>query len=492
MNDRRNKWISGIGAAAVAMLGSVVCVSTAGAFRGAEAMVWSAEEDVIIFRSGKQVTGKILEETPTTVKVLVKMGGLSAEAVYQKDEILSIKRGEGGEAKPEGAPSGSEGSKAGVKKPVSKAIVAGDEGEAAPTLYVIPMRGEFGRNVSHTPVERILAEAKKLQPDILVLDLDHEFSFMGQERQEFNPADAGAAFNQLETARELSTLLTDYIRDDSEWEKKPRVVAWVKKALGGAAFLPFVCPEIYFASDGRHGNIGYLEFIFKGVGDEVAQEKQYSLRLDRAEGLAIKGGHPYQIIKGMARADYVLSVSFEGGRPVYHERMPRDASEILLTDDASEEENRRDTVEDVIRFRGNDVITLDAALAERLGLSRGTADTIDELTHRMGISRGYVVLETKAESILKEWGESVTRAERDFVRLWEDYGRVQVEAPGDYDARTKFRGTRIRILKQIKSLLDRYKEAINPQKIQGAPLDWDININLLIEQLQQQQRMDRR
>ena len=95
----------------------------------------------------------------------------------------------------------------------------------------------------------------------------------------------------MDKVRELDTMLADRVNLGGEFKTKPRMVAWVNKATGGAAFFPFLFKEIYFTSDGKMGGLGALESMFGGVGDEAVRQKQRSLRLGRAKGLAAKGGH---------------------------------------------------------------------------------------------------------------------------------------------------------------------------------------------------------
>src|SRR5262249_46299702 len=119
--------------------------------------------------------------------------------------------------------------------------------EGASKVYVIELKGEFGRDVSATPLKDIVKDARSFQPDILLVRMDTDFKIHGEEKEAYEPGGAEGAFDQqLETARQLQTILTDGIRDDPEWKVKPRMVCWVRRALGGAAFLPFVFQEIYY------------------------------------------------------------------------------------------------------------------------------------------------------------------------------------------------------------------------------------------------------
>lgn len=485
----RNTWKRTAAAALLAGVAALVAASpahaqsrTGGAAAPAKAEASESKLDVIIFRDGKKVECEILEETDSTVKVKVSVAGMVAETVYQKSEILAIQRGAGGPAAGAGKPAPRPGTTTGRKPDAAKPDPIATDG--VPTVYVIRCTGEFGRDVSATPFAQVIEDVKKFQPDILVVEFDHVFGQYGEEIPDF--LYSPGSFDQLETARQLSTMLTDRIRDDAEWTKKPRLVGYIKKAMGAACFLPFVCPELYFHPDGLHGGVGGLEHIFDGVGDKVAQEKQYSLRLKRAEGLAEKGGHDPRIVRAMARMDYVLSYRMVGGKAEFLERMPETADEFLLTDDG--EEDRRDAAQDRLRYLGNDVLTLNAVTAEKIGLSKGTVSNLSELMYAMGYTREFNEVKGRSGEILKRWSEEVNRAEANLQRLFRQFQQVEVRAPGQYRERTAARTQQKSILREARTIFSRYKEALNPRRF---PADAAINqIDTMIDQIDQQQRLD--
>lgn len=474
---------------------------------------------VLIFKNGNRVEALLLSETETSVHVKVTVAGISSETDYNKADIAEIKPVGGSEPAQPAAPRPAE--TAAPAETTSGALPAAAEPPAAddlsglveeqsvawgdqswrittraaesepdgPKVYMIFMGGEFGRDVSFTPMMDVMRDVKKYQPDVLVCFYNHEFVHHGQQTADYAP-DLGA-FDQLEQARAIATLLIDDIRKNpSEWPKPPRMVSWVRKAMGGAAFLPFVAPEIYYTPDGLHGGIGYLEHIFDGVGDERAREKQYSLRQARGEGLAELGGHEKLIMRAMARTDFVLSVKFVNGEPVFlPDKMPESPDEILLTDDGKDD--RRDILSDIVRGKGNDTLTLNADLAYRIGLSRGTAETIDDLMDQLGVSRNYVLIKGRGNQILREWSRRVADAELQIQRLVRQYNEVRVRPPGDYAARTRARGERKQIMLKVKALLLKYKEAINPQRIRDYPENMLTDIDWIIKQIETQQLADK-
>ena len=435
--------------------------------------------DQVIFKNGRIIEGKVLEETDAKIRMLVIIGGLSVETDYQKSEILSIKRDaltpQADPAAPAATPS---------SKPAARGATPTNPVADGAKVYTIHLKGWFGEDISQTPIRQAVADAKQHEPDYLVVIMENDwdasrFGGMGQMDD-----DVEGFFDQLFRAEDMDPVFTAEI--PREWQKQPKIVFWVKKAMGGAAFLPLVCKDIYFSSEGKLGGIGGLEKAFGSTGDEVVREKQFSLRLGHAEGMAITGGYEPKLIRALARTDYVLSVGFDGGRPVYYEGMPRaDRGEMLLTDDGKEA--NEDTIQQLARGEGNDNLTLNADVAYKIGLSKGTADTFDDLMRELGIARSYTRIEGKSDQIMENWREGLEKGKRDCRRIWEDFGRIQVT--GDYGERAAARGRQIRLLGDLEKIIRRYEEALNPGQI-GVPGLSDIGV--LRERIRLEQARDRK
>lgn len=435
--------------------------------------------DLVIFRDGKVAEGKILEETDTTVRMRVVVAGISAETTYDKSRILQIQRGaKAANNAPAKAPASAKTSEP------DRSTSESATGKVA--VYFAKLGGEFGRDISETPLKEIVRDARKYQPDFLIIELDNEFKIYGQEQQEATTH----VFDQLWRAEELAPILTTEIRDDPQWVKKPQLVFWVKRALGGAAFLPFITPHIYFHPEGKMGGIGHLEKIFNGSGDRVVQEKQFSLRLGHAEGKAIRGGYDPRIIRAMARDEYVLSYRIVGGKAELLERMPESADEFLLTDDGSEQEGRRDDIQALARGEGNDCLTLTADVAHKLGVSKGTVDTFEDLMFQLGISRNYELVKGQSKRIMESWSEGIENAKRQLPRLWREYQRVEVKAPGGYRERTQARSQRKQILTEMQQIEKRYEEALNPRRIPPGLPNWH-DLETLKKQIDLEQLADK-
>ncbi|MBZ0171734.1 MAG: hypothetical protein K8E66_05085, partial [Phycisphaerales bacterium] len=278
-------------------------------------------------------------------------------------------------------------------------------------------------------------------------------------------------FDWFMVAEKLVPIFTHEI--DLNWDKQPHLVYWVRNAMGGAAFLPFVADEIYMHPEGRIGGIGTLEQMFEGVGDEVVRQKQRSLRLGMAQGLAIEGGYDYRLITAMARRSYVLSYDIYGN---LYERGVENPNELALTDDG--EGKNADTMRQLVTGEGNDVLTIKPEMGLKLGVSKGTAGDLDELLEHLGILRNHNMIKGRSTQIVENWGKNVSRAERKIPRLWRDYAEVPMG--GNPDEQRRGISRRISILEDMQDLFRRYGEAFNPF---GGGVPAVNNFDLMIEEL---------
>jgi len=433
--------------------------------------------DTVIFTTGQTVEGTILEETATSIRMRVNVAGIEAETTYQKSEILKITRGTGDDA-PKTDAKAADPSKIQAK-------AADPKKSGAAKVYLIELTGTFAEDISQTPIRKAVQDAKRYDVDYIIVTMDNDWSL----RKQGNPdekKDDDSAFDQLFRAEDMAPVFNEEI--PREWTKPPTVVFWVKKAMGGAAFLPLNCKTIYFHSEGKMGGIGHLGQLFGSMGDEVVREKQFSLRLGHAEGMAIQGGYDPKIVKAMARDEYVLSVRFEGGRPVFLERMPESLDEMLLTNNGGKDENK-DNIQDLARGEGKNVLTLNADLAYKLGVSKGTADTLEDLVFALGIARNYEVVKGQSAQITKGWRDGLESAKRQLPKLWRDFGRVDVKPPGGHRERSQARGRQISIIEEMQGIEKRYEEALNPNRV-GVP-DWN-QLETIKQRIKLEQLADKR
>ncbi len=450
----------------------------------AKAPAQASASDILIFRNGTVLTGTIVSETPGAIRFKGVTNGIAFEVDYQRSEILEVKRGA---AKVAGEAAKDEAKAEALPATYSKADPA-DSTPVDPSktrVYWVDLEGQFGVDISQKPIREAMKDALKNKADVVVMYLNADWYQTGDEfKFEELPDDAGA-FDQLFRAEDILPIF--YTEMPTEWPKMPRIVFWVRRAMGGSAFLPLIAKEIYFTPDGRLGGVGNLSFMLKG--HERVVQKQISLRLQHAVGWANTGGYPEELVRAMCNIEYVLSVKMVGGKPVFYERMPENADEELLTD--SGENEFADTVRERVTGDGNDVLTLDARRANLVGVSKGVATDRTQLMAALGLERTGVIIEGRSKQIMKGWSRDIENAKKRVLKLFEEYGEVQVDAPGGYDERTRARGTRINKLEQIKRVLESYREGIdNFWRFRNRIPPIDV-INSIIEQLRIEQLRDR-
>lgn len=423
--------------------------------------------DTLILRNGRIVRGRIIDENESEIRIVIIVAGIEAPTTYRRSEILEIHRGARKDKaeKPAKEPAPKPAQPPAGEKPQPRpASAAGDE----PVIYLLPLHGHIVGDqvgfeyvtesrrrdiVSISPVEAALKDAMASHPDVIVIEID---------------ADSPAGFDGLFVAQPLYGAVEDVMRQGH------RVVFWVRKALAGAAFLPFISPEIYFTSRGQMGGVGNLSDF--DIGDEVVNEKQISLRLGIAEGRAIQGGYNPALVRAMARRENWLFVRWEGGEPVYleHEPRPSDGPGWTLLSDDGEGGNKDASVIDQ-----NDVLQLDADWALRLRVSKGTADSIDDLAFMLGFGRDYRVERGKAKRILEDWSQRVANAADEILRQQELL--KEAERGGGQDQRAAI-GRQISTLRRIRGMMTVYAEVFDPGGERRAQID------IQIEQLRLEMR----
>lgn len=325
-------------------------------------------------------------------------------------------------------------------------------------VYYIDADGWFGKDISFTPLNDSMQEARELGADYIIINVDVNWHEAGDPFQQELPDDSGIF--DIFGIRPVRGLFTD--EGFMDWEKKPKVVFWVKTAMGSAAFLPFLSDTMYFHPDGRIGGIRGVYLRYQ-QGDEVVKEKLVAASLATAKGMVIDFGYEPKLIEAMARGDYVLSYRLEGGRPVYLEREPESTDEFLLTNNALLDGNQ-DSIQDLARGLGKNWLTLREDTALVLGVSKGTVSTLDDLLFELGIARNHEMV-GDSERIMQNWTDSIKRTEDSLARLFREFNEIQVQ--GDWNERRRARGQQRAKLQQMIGMLQRYEEAIRPWEIPG-------------------------
>ena len=413
----------------------------------------ATKRDRVTFQNGRVVEGEVLKETDTHITMRVFVGTLSTVTDYPKSDILLIERGavEAGAAPAASAP-------ASTRAPAGAPAAAAPKDDAA-RVYLIELNGNFGSDVSQSPLQRSLDDAVASDPDVIILKMnttqDERFGFQGIFR-----------------AEDMTRLVEDYIRQGN------RIVFWIQEATVGAAFLPFVSPEIYFTSEGRMGGIGTLQDF--SVGAKMVDEKLISAFFGHAEGVALTGGYAPEIVRAMGRMDYWLAVRMRGGQPEFYLSTAKPSDQmlsegwIILSDDGKGP--NKDTLEDLVRGRGNDVLNLNADWALRLRVSQGTYDRIEDLVFGLGLGSDYTLIDGRGQRVMDDWRTRLRSAEDRARRLFRDIN----EQPGNTRESIQLR---MRYLRELRGILSQFAEVLDPGGEQRSEIDTMIEDHrrLLIE-----------
>lgn len=462
----RNKRLNSITTGLVAMLaaGGLVVASSSPASSAA----WSAGElalgvDRILMRDGRVLEGTIVDQNERTVSIKLLIRGMQSQVPthFNMSDVLRIDRAEAA-ADPAPAPD-----RPAEVRPGGG--VAAVPAEGATRVYHLRLTGEFGRDITQTPILSAVQDAARQGAQIIIVEVDNRW----QANRFQQKAEDEHAFDEFWRAKDIWPVFTTNLPNLFEYER-PRVVMWVRNAMGGAAFLPFMSREIYFAPNGRMGGIGDLDTYFQGI-DPSVRDKQQSLRLADARGVALANGYEPRLIDAMTMTPFVLSVSFRTGRPEYHEGMPRpEYFEELLTDDGQGE--NKDSDADVVRGLGNDCLTLHAPMALKLNVSRGTAATLDELLFQLGVSRNHVMVSDRADRIMSDWSRGLDDALRTFRRIMnQELPEARgAEGGGTWEQRNRARGRQRTLIESVLGLIRRYQEVLDPGGQAQAQLELEL------------------
>jgi hypothetical protein len=446
------------------------------------------EEDVIVLKAGNiEIRGEILEETDTTIKIKGKMSGFTIEKEFNKSDVASITRGKKPAADKPAAPSapGATPPSPDSGKPETPAGES-ESKDGKKKIYVMELTGEFGVDISQTPIRDAMKDAQRNEADVIIVVLDSKPKPSPRGNDAPSPT-VEQLFDEIFRAEAVTPIFVEEMPRD--WKKMPRVVFWVKNAIGGSALLPFICSEVYMAPESFWGGIGYLTNQYDGVGDAVVREKQYSLRIGHAQGWAIAGGYNPMLINAMSAAPYVMSYKITGDKVEFFERVADPLKgEVTLTDDA--QGSNRDTLKEILDHVGNDCLTFRPEVARDIRVSRGTFATLDDLIHHLGYERTGEIIQGRSKSIMEGWKRQVSDAKTQIRKAFDEYQEVRVEAPGDYQARTKARGIRRNRLERMMNLMQKFEESISGQWIGMNRLPQIPQIRQLIDNIKIEQLAD--
>ncbi len=247
-----------------------------------------------------------------------------------------------------------------------------------PKVYVIPMTGQLGTDITKDIYKTIIEDVRKVKPDFIVYHMDsYDVPKSTMIKDQADRQGEEGMFDPGEI-RELVKTLHEDLRD------LPQVM-WVEDAVGSVSMVSLAWPNLYMTNKARLGGLGNLvPRLKKQWTDPDVQAKMIAAWTGIIKGVMEQGGYPYELGDAFLYPERLLSASFEGRKVVFRS----DLTGQWLIDDSTER---------AVSFR--------ATTAEDVGLSDGNADSFEDLMFILGYR--------EVEKI-----ESGQKIYDDYVRDW--------------------------------------------------------------------------
>ncbi|MEO0511478.1 MAG: hypothetical protein AAF108_01085 [Planctomycetota bacterium] len=262
---------------------------------------------------------------------------------------------------------------------------------------VISLEETVGTHMTATPLRDAIDELETDEIDILVLKVNS----------------GGGMLIEIE---KMSNVIHE--------EFKPRfhTVAWIESAISAAAMTSYTCNDIYFMPKGNFGAAtGWFQ---RGGSIGLVEGRSLEEALYLMERIAERGEHSPELFRSMQ----VLEA------PISYDR-DEATGEVTIYADTSGQHILND---------GSDILTLNSTEALHVNLSRGTAETLDEIERSIIANNPGMNIEdivwvgdveetelypiTEAERIQREWREEADFIETRLVELTNKYSQARANA----------------------------------------------------------------
>ncbi|TVQ54117.1 MAG: hypothetical protein EA377_06490 [Phycisphaerales bacterium] len=390
--------------------------------------------DVLHMRDGRVLTGQIKEETGDRIvfRYVDRTINISTPLTLNRADILKIERDVPTESEPaEDRPQPRETDRdrdserdRDRDRSRTRGLTEGDpDDDSLISFSVVPMRGQMGTDIHPSAYREVVEAIKRDRPDVVIWKLD--CSHLDDLMISFaDPTEQGMA-HLLEEYRELVTMLQQELSDF-------RQVMWVQDSVGVSSLIAMAFPEMYMAPD---ANLVGLEQIFSmaaGWQDEDVRAKMVAAWVNIANSFIIRGGHQSVLGEAMIRPDRYLSGRWRGREVRWSLNLD---GEFIVSSSRSRTAN------------------FNAKMAEDFAISKGTAETLDDLALLMGY-REYRVLEDKAPLLVERHIEDWRSAYDRVVDLNREIQR-HMRLAGEEDPIRHLSGARQNV-RQIRGMMRRY------------------------------------
>ncbi|RLS86761.1 MAG: hypothetical protein DWI10_10640 [Planctomycetota bacterium] len=254
---------------------------------------------------------------------------------------------------------------------------------SAPKIYVFPMEGQMGTDISPQLVDIMIKDIKKQKPDILVMqlksaDIDRNDYLKNDDPKEFGKP-------MIEEYR-------DMVRKIHEDLPEIPQIMWVEDSVGFSSLIALGWPNMYMKSDARLWGLQGVARLAGGWTDPDVAAKMLAAWTGIGKGIIQIGGYPLELGDAMIFPERLLSVKFDGRTVAWL----NDTTGVWIVDGSNE-----------------GVVNFEATIAEDTLLSDGTADSLDDLMFLLGY-REYTQTESGpklAKQYVADWRKALERCE---------------------------------------------------------------------------------
>ncbi len=251
----------------------------------------------------------------------------------------------------------------------------------APKVYVFPLTGQMGTDISPQLFDIIVEDIKKQKPDIVVMQLKSA----DKDRNDYLQNDDKMEFGmpQVEQYRDMVKKVHE------ELPKIPQIM-WVEDSVGFATLIALGWPDLYMKSDARMSGLQGVAAMAQGWQDPDVAAKMLAAWTGIGKGILQQGGYRLELGDAMIFPEQTLSVNFDGRKVTWL----LDTAGVWIVDSSKEV-----------------TAHFDATLAEDTGLADGIADSLDDLMFLLGY-REFTQVESGpklAKQYVEDWRRSMDR-----------------------------------------------------------------------------------
>jgi ATP-dependent protease ClpP protease subunit len=291
-----------------------------------------AMADTVVTKDGRTLDGRIVTQNDDKIVMEITKYGANMQVALNRNDVVSLKESSvfRPAAKAATKPAATSRSASG---PAGGSTTKSDEGA---TYYLIPIKGEIGKDVQKEVIREALRSARSKKATYVIFQIDSPGGSVGE-------------------TEEILGLMTE--------KSDQRRMALVSKALSSAAVLSMACPDI-FVEPGA--TIGAAVPMSSGPTPQPIEEKVLSAIRAMARSAAEVGNHNTLLIQGMMEMDMELGLTTKDGKPVVaagHDGKVLKPKGQILTLTAHEA---------VDCGLARDVVSDEAAIGKSLGLARWT------------------------------------------------------------------------------------------------------------------------